>query len=58
MTSDVVLDFIFVTVFGTKNVIFGTIVTNITCNLLIVKSTFRVKKSPWKVQVLLHREII
>ena len=57
ITIKEVLDLIFVTEFGTKNVIFVTNVTNRPCNLLIVKSIFRVEKSPWKVQVLLHREV-
>lgn len=58
ITLNEVLEFVFVTEFGTKNVIFVTIVTNRPYNLLIIKCIFRVEKSPWKVRVLLHREII
>ena len=57
ITIKEVLDFIFVTEFGTKNVIFVTIVTNRPYNLLIIKCIFRVEKSPWKVRALLHREV-
>lgn len=57
ITIKEVLDFIFVTAFGTKNVIFVTNVTNRPYNLLIIKCIFRVEKSPWKVRVLLHREV-
>ena len=57
ITIKEVLDFVFVTEFGTKNVIFVTIVTNRPYNLLIIKWIFRVEKSPWKVRVLLHREV-
>ena len=58
ITLNEVLEFVFVTEFGTKNVIFVTIVTNRPYNLLIIKWIFRVEKSPWKVRVLLHREVI
>ena len=58
ITLNEVLEFVFVTEFGTKNVIFVTIVTNRPYNLLIIKCIFRVEKSPWKVRVLLHREMI
>ena len=37
ITIKEVLDFVFVTEFGTKNVIFVTIVTNRPYNLLIIK---------------------
>ena len=57
ITLNEVLEFVFVTEFGTKNVIFVTIVTNRPYNLLIIKCIFRVEKSPWKVRVLLHREV-
>ena len=57
ITLNEVLEFVFVTEFGTKNVIFVTIVTNRPYNLLIIKCIFRVEKSPWKVLVLLHREM-
>lgn len=57
ITLNEVLEFVFVTEFGTKNVIFVTIVTNRPYNLLIIKCIFRVEKSPWKVQVLMHRQI-
>lgn len=56
ITLNEVLEFVFVTEFGTKNVIFVTIVTNRPYNLLIIKCIFRVEKSPWKVLVLLHRK--
>ena len=55
---DEVLDSVFVTKVGTKNLISVTIVTNRPYNTLIFRYVFRVWKSPWKVQVLLHREII
>ena len=58
ITLNEVLEFVFVTEFGTKNVIFVTIVTNQPYNLLIIKCIFRVEKSPWKVRVLLHRELL
>ena len=54
---DEVLDSVFVTKGGTKNVIFVTIATNRPCNQLIFKYIFRAQKSPWKVLVLLHREV-
>ena len=57
ITLNEVLEFVFVTEFGTKNVIFVTIVTNRPYNLLIIKCIFRVEKSPWKVRVLLHRQV-
>ena len=57
ITLNEVLEFVFVTEFGTKKVIFVTIVTNRPYNLLIIKCIFRVEKSPWKVRVLLHRKI-
>ena len=57
ITLKEVLEFVFVTEFGTKNVIFVTIVTNRPYNLLIIKCIFRVEKSPWKVRVLLHRKV-
>ena len=44
ITHDEVLEFIFVTEFGTKNVIFVTRVTNRPCNLLIINLTYRVQK--------------
>ena len=48
----------FVTKVSSKNVFFVTIATNRPRNQLIFKYIFRVRKSPWKVLVLLHREII
>ena len=57
ITLNEVLEFVFVTEFGTKNVIFVTIVTNRPYNLLIIKYIFRVEKSPWKVRVLLYRKV-
>ena len=53
---DEVLDSVFVTKGGTKNVIFVTIATNRPCNQLIFKYIFRSQKSLWKVHVVLHRE--
>ena len=55
--TDEVPDFIFVTEFVTKNVIFVTAATNRPCNSLIINYAYRVKKSPWKVHDFLHREI-
>ena len=56
--TDEALDSFFVTVFGTKNVIFVTSMTKRPCNLLIINYAYRVEKSLWKVHVLLHREVI
>ena len=58
ITTDEVPDFIFVTVYVTKNVIFVTAATNRPCNLLIINYAYRVQKSPWKVHDFLHREIV
>ena len=57
ITTDEVSDFIFVTEFVTKNVIFVTAATNRPCNSLIINYAYRVQKSPWKVHDILHREI-
>ena len=51
------MDFIFVTVFVTKNVIFVTAATNRPCNSLIINYAYRVQKLPWKVHDILHRKI-
>ena len=57
ITTDEVSDFIFVTEFVTKNVIFVTAATNRPCNSLIINYAYRVQKSPWKVHDLLHRKM-
>ena len=57
VTTDEVPDFIFVAEFVAKNVIFVTAATNRPCNLLIIKYTYRVQKSPWKVHDFLHRKV-
>ena len=57
VTTDAVPDFIFVTEFVAKNVIFVTAATNRHCNSLIINYDYRVQKSPWKVHDFLHREI-
>ena len=57
ITFNEVLEFVFVAEFGTKNVIFVTIVTKRPYKLLIIKWIFRVEKSPWRVRGLLHRKI-
>ena len=44
ITLNEVLEFVIVTEFGTKNVIFVTRVTNCPCNLLIINLTYRVQK--------------
>lgn len=58
ITSDEVSDFIFVTEFVAKNVIFVTVVTNHPCNSLIISNAYRVQKLPWEVHDILHREMI
>ena len=58
ITTDEVSDFIFVTEFVTKNVIFVTTATNRPCNSLIINYAYRVQKSPWKVHDFLHREVV
>ncbi len=55
---DEVLDSVFVTKVGTKNLIFVTIVTNRPYNTLVFRYVFRVQNSPWKVQDFLHREVM
>ena len=57
ITTDEVSDFIFVTEFVTKNVIFVTAATNRPCNSLIINYAYRVQKSPLKVHDFLHRQI-
>ena len=57
ITSDEVSDFIFVTEFVAKNVIFVTVVTNHPCNSLIISNAYRVQKLPWEVHDILHREM-
>ena len=57
ITSDEVSDFIFVTEFVAKNVIFVTAVTNRPCNILIIKYAYRVQKLPWEVHDILHRQV-
>ena len=58
ITTDEVSNFIFVTEFVTKNVIFVTTATNRPCNSLIINYAYRVQKLPWKVQDFLHREVV
>ena len=55
--TDEVPDFIVVTDFVTKNVIFVTAATNRPCNSLIINYAYRVQKSPWKAHDFLHRKI-
>ena len=57
ITADEVSDFIFVTEFVTKNIIFVTAATNCPCNSLIINYDYRVQKSPWKVHDFLHRQV-